>query len=96
MLHSNWLINLTKRKNVEGYDMCKALEDLYNDGVSTGIAKGKAEGKIEDILDLLADYGEVSDELKKKINEQTDLDILKKWLKLVARVSSIEEFECNM
>lgn len=96
MLHSNRLMNLTKRKNVEGYDMCKALEDLYNDGVSTGVSKGKAEGKIEDILDLLADYGDVSDDLKKKINEQTDLDILKKWLKLAARVNSIEEFESNM
>lgn len=96
MLHSNWLMNLTKRKNVEGYDMCKALEDLYNDGVSTGVSKGKAVGKTEDILDLLADYGDVSDDLKKKINEQTDLDILKKWLKLAARVNSIEEFESNM
>lgn len=54
---------------------------------------GKAEGKAEDILELLEEYGIVSEELKEVIYAQTDLEVLKKWFKIAIKVTSIEEFE---
>ena len=65
--------------------MCSSFERLLN--------KEKAEGRAEDIIELLEDVGEPSETLKKYIMEQTDLELLRKWLKIAAKVSSIEEFE---
>lgn len=57
---------------------------------------GKIEGKIEDILELLGEIGVVSDDLIEKISAETDLERIKNWLKLAARVNSIEEFQEKM
>ena len=58
--------------------------------------EGKAEGKAEDILALLEEAGSVSDELRTRIMEQTDLVILGQWLRLAAKAESVEQFEQNM
>lgn len=74
-----------KRKDAEeGKSMCKAIIDIEN--------YAKAEGKAEGIIELLEEYGEVSEDLKGKIFAQKDLEILKKWNKLAAKVSGIQEF----
>lgn len=57
---------------------------------------GKAEGKAESILELLADCGDVPDELRKRICKEIDLEILNKWIKLAARAKSVEEFSSLM
>ena len=68
------------------------LEELLKDER----AEGKAEGKAESILLLLQDIGSVSDELRNKILNEQDMDILLKYLKLAARVDSIADFEKEM
>ncbi len=45
------------------------------------------------ILDLLEDYGEISDELRKRIEAERTEETLRKYLKLAARATSIAEFE---
>lgn len=56
----------------------------------------KKEGSIlarrEDILDNLKEFGNVSEDIIKIVNEQDNIDILKKWVKLSVRVTSIKEF----
>ena len=54
--------------------------------------EGKIEGKIESVLELLEEFGAVPKELKDTILKETDLEKIKKWHKLAAKVSSIEEF----
>lgn len=59
----------------------------------------REEGRValvEAILELLADKGSISEKAEEKIKEETDLDVLKKWLKQAARVSSVEEFVSGM
>ena len=81
--------------------MCSSFERLLNkekaDGRAEGWKDGRAEGKVEDraeaVIELLEDLGALSDSLKTCIMEQTDLELLKKWLKAAARAKSIEEFE---
>lgn len=51
------------------------------------------EEKVEDIMDLLADFGSISEELEKQLREERDLEVLRKWHKLAAHAKSIEEFE---
>jgi hypothetical protein len=54
--------------------------------------QGIEQGIEQSVLSLLDDYGVVSDELKDKICSEKDIEKLKLWLKVAARVSSIEEF----
>ncbi len=73
---------------------------IYSQGIERGIARGMEQGLIhgkqESILDLLQDCGSVGEELQKKISNETNMDLLKKWLKLASRVNSIEEFEAQL
>lgn len=48
--------------------------------------------KIQDIYELLNDYGPIPEELTSKLNNEKDINILKKWLKLAAKADSLEEF----
>lgn len=51
------------------------------------------DARIQDILELLEEYGEVPDNVRKLVEDAEDADTLKNWLKLAARVDSIQEFE---
>lgn len=87
--NSSKLINQFKNKveesKEENKDMCRALQEFYDDG--------KAEGRASAIIELLSEAGEVSKELSDKIYEQKDLEVLKNWLKLAAKAESISDFE---
>ena len=58
--------------------------------------EGRLVGKIEDILELLEDIGTVPDDLKQTIEAETDANTLSTWLKLAAKVESIEEFRNSL
>ena len=81
--------------------MCSSFERLLNkekaDGRAEGWKDGRAEGKVADkaeaVIELLEDLGQLSDSLRNCIMEQTDLELLRKWLKIAAKAESIEEFE---
>lgn len=74
------------------YNEEQVLADIgkehYEDGLVDGIAGS--------ILNLLEDYGVVSDDLRYTIQSETNLDILKKWLKLAAKAPSLEAFKQQM
>ena len=53
---------------------------------------GIINGKIESVLELLEDKGEVPEKVKTEIFAETDLEVLKKWLRLAAKSETIEEF----
>lgn len=71
----------------EGY------EEGLMEGEVKGLMEGEAKGLIKGILNFLEDYGEVSENLRSFIINQSDLAVLGKWLKLAARVETMEEFE---
>ena len=58
--------------------------------------KGRLAGRAESILELLEDCGTVPESLKTKLYEQKDADILTRWLKLSARVTTVEQFTEQM
>lgn len=85
---------LKKERNLEARYM--TFEELLKSREKDGIVQGKAEGKAESILVLLADYGAVPEQLEEEISAQRNAETLEKWLKLAAKVSSIEEFTEKM
>lgn len=58
--------------------------------------EGREKGRAEAVLVLLEDKGKISAELNTAIMECTDMEILKRWLKMAGKVKTIEEFECDM
>ncbi len=75
-----------------GIDMCRAFDEIYKEEQE----KGRIQGSIEILLDLLKEKGEISDKLLEKITESTDVDVVKKWIKIAAKSLTIEEFEKNI
>ena len=61
--------------------------------------EGREEARValvEAILELLADKGTIPKKEEEIIRKETDLEILKKWLKQAARASSVEGFVSEM
>jgi hypothetical protein len=48
--------------------------------------------KREDILELLDDVGNISEDIKNLVQKEENLDMLKKWHKMAAKAQSIDEF----
>ena len=75
-------------------------KEEYEDGRAEGRAEGRTEGRVsgiaESIIKLLEDQGEISEELQTRIMAEKDLQVLSKWLKLAARVDSIDAFRERM
>lgn len=86
------LIRIMDREGSAEEEMCKAIDDLIEDGW----IRGKAEGKAESILALLEEIGSVPEELSAKIKEQKDINVLTGWLKLAARAKDLEQFGQEM
>ena len=51
---------------------------------------------VQDILELLKEYGEPSENLQSRLEKETDNALLKKWLKLAAKSETLEDFEKKM
>ena len=67
-------------------------KEEYEDGK----AEGRVSGIAESIIKLLEDQGKISEELQTRIMAEKDLQVLSKWLKLAARVDSIDVFRERM
>ncbi len=65
-------------------------EEVFVEGMKE---EGRIQATAENILELLEDYGEIPETLRKLIMKQTDLGLLRKWHKIAARVETIEAFE---
>ena len=88
-------LSADERKRLEYEYRQMALYD-YNTQMGAAEERGEKKGKAEAILELLEDYGTVSDEMKTQILAERDLAVLKRWLKSAARATSMEEFSNNM
>ncbi len=58
--------------------------------------EGLLAGRREDIFQLLEMCGEIPEDIRSKINAQTDENVLKKWHIAAAKASSVDEFRDHM
>ena len=87
------------QQSVQHVKESRAMEERFmvlHEMMKRERAEGKAEGKAEDIIELLEELGSVSEELRTIIMQETDLNVLLKWLKLAAKAESVEQFKQNM
>lgn len=68
------------------------MEDLIN----YHRRDARLEAIVESIHDLLEDYGEIPAAVSERLDREENIAVLKKWLKLAAKVHSIEEFSEKM
>ena len=47
-------------------------------------------------MEILEEKGSISKQLQKKIAEEKDLEVLKKWCKLAIKSETVEQFEQKM
>ena len=76
-------------------DYMKFEEIIYyerQDAAKEADKQATLRTKMQDILELLEEYGVVTQEVRARLAEEKDEAVLKKWHKLAARVASIEEF----
>ncbi len=64
-------------------------EMILNDGIEKGTHTERANS----VLDLLEDTGRIPRELIDAVHKEQDMERLRRWHKLAARVKSIEEFQ---
>ena len=69
----------------------EARAEALAEGRAEGRAEGCAEGRIASLLDILNDLGSIPEELQARF-QQVDEETLKKWVKLAAKVDSIDAF----
>ena len=62
-------------------------KEAAQEAAQEAVAQTKKSNTIQNILDLLEDYREIPDALKKKL-EQSDIEQLRKYHKLAARAGS--------
>ncbi len=74
------------------YNQEAHMKCVRQESFAEGKAEGKVEGKAEDILDLLTDLGLVPDEVRERIMNTSELELLKRWLKLAVKSESMEQF----
>ena len=82
--------HVKKSRDMEGRFM------LFEEMLRDERREGKVEATAESVVEILTEMGSLSDSLCKKIMEETDLSVLKNWLKLAAKAESIEQFEREM
>lgn len=61
-------------------------------GIEQGVKNGLRNARIEDILDNLSELGTVPSTVKDILSKQTDIKILKNWVKLSLKAKSISDF----
>ncbi|NFT91804.1 Rpn family recombination-promoting nuclease/putative transposase [Clostridium botulinum] len=83
-------------KQRELYEMrAKILKDkvsALNEAERKGLEKGAILSRREDILENLGEIAPVTKEIVKRVNEENDIGVLKKWLKISVRVDTLEDF----
>ena len=81
----------SQMKSARDYGLKRGLAE----GLERGIKQGSITSRAESILEILEDVGEIPNELRQHIMNEQDIEKLKAWLKLAAKVKNIEEFRQN-
>ena len=69
-------------------NMCNWSEHFIEKGIEQGVEKGTRQA----IIDLLEDMGAIPEDIRRRIFEETNMEILRKWHKSAARSESFEGF----
>ena len=84
-------------KKIRASERRGGYDDGWNagriEGEAVGKKAGRIEGKKEALLEILEEKGAVTESLKKKIQNQNDMTILKSWIQRACTIDSVAKFE---
>lgn len=90
-----FIMDVKKSREMEARFMI--LEEMLRDERNAGKAEGETEGEIKGVkytlLETLNTYGGIPFELRERIEEETDLEVLRDWFRAAIRAGSVEAFE---
>ena len=86
----------TSIRNIKNSREMRERYMIFEELLKEERSEGRIEAKAEAILELLEVLGPVPGHLSAKIRSETDLELLKKWLRLAARSTSVQQFINNM
>ena len=72
------------------------MKKQYNAGKADGKIEGKIEEKVNDILFVLESKGAVTANLKDRITEEENFDVLQQWFRKAIFAPSVEAFSAEM
>ena len=87
-LHSKRMLkeNIEKSQGKGTVDMCKALEDLYNEGIERGMECGMEIGAVKGVVETLYDFGMEKDAAIQRVmqkfeisREKAEKDVERYW-----------------
>lgn len=81
-----------KEMSIFEYDQEKHMQQEREDAWKGGLLQGKASA----VINLLKELGPLPEALEQKIKDETDPDILDKWIRLAAKAGSLDNFKKNM
>ncbi|MCI8577538.1 MAG: Rpn family recombination-promoting nuclease/putative transposase [Lachnospiraceae bacterium] len=84
------LQEMMKQERREGREEGIAIGKIQ--GKAEGKAEGRAEGKAESVLDILEESGSVPEKLRARILAETDMNVIRGWLRLAVACDSAEQF----
>ena len=73
--------------------MCDVAERLERMGIEKGKAEEKKASRVEFILRVLEMKGTVDEKIRKRIEEEQDVDLLDNWLTNALKANTVQEFE---
>jgi len=78
------------------YDAEKHIRLEKEESYEDGKAEGRTEGKAESILIILKEKGELSKETERRIIEERNSEVLKRWVLLATSSDDIKTFKRGM
>ena len=88
------LQEMMKQERREGREEGIAIGKIQGraEGMAEGKARGIAAGKAGSVLDILEESGPVPEKLRTRILAETDLAVIRDWLRLAVACGSAEQF----
>ena len=88
------LQEMMKQERREGREEGIAIGKIQGraEGMAEGKARGIAAGKAGSVLDILEESGPVPEKLRTRILAETDLTVIRDWLRLAVACDSAEQF----
>lgn len=81
-----------KEMSIFEYDQEKHMQQEREDAWKGGLLQGKASA----VINLLKELNPLPESLEQKIKDETNPDILDKWIRLAAKAGSLDDFEKDM
>lgn len=72
------------------------LKEERETGRQEGLQQGESIGMINSLTMLLKNFGEIPENLQKRISEEKNLETLTLWFQLAIHVNSLDEFISKM